>query len=99
MFVICDQNDVIQDIASEEINLSRGHNVPGAKLHINIGELDLQIGDTFKNGVLIKNLQKRQERFEIQQNESKIQNHIRAAAIDELKVTGDLPADFIDPRA
>jgi hypothetical protein len=48
MFVICDSNNVVQDIASERANLSRGYGFPKYKLWAFVDHnLDIRIGDTF----------------------------------------------------
>ena len=94
MFIICDQNNVVQDIATEEANLSRGYGFTGYKLWTDAKAQDIQIGDTYKAGVLTENQQRRQEQLERQQNESKIRKKIRAIAITELKAAGELPVDY-----
>jgi hypothetical protein len=96
MFVICDQNDIVQDIATEEANLSRGYTFPGYKLWIDADVGDIRIGDSFDGQVLTKNQTLRDEQLQKQQNEKLIQNKIRQTAIDALKATGDLPPDYKD---
>ena len=94
MFVICDQIDRVQDIATEKANLSRGYNYPGYKLWPDAKAGDIQIGDTFKDGVFTKNQAKRNERLQHQQNEQKVQDKIRAMAIGQLIKEGALPAEY-----
>ena len=95
MFVICDQNGIVQDIASEKINLSRGYDFTGYKLfELNIP--DLKIGDTYKDGVYTKNQVIRDQLLTGGQNEKKIQERVRKIAIDQLKAEGKLPADYTE---
>ncbi len=94
MFVICDNLDVVQDVATEKANLSRGYTYPGFKLNEDVAVVDMQIGDTFKDGVLTKNQQKRDEQLQRQQNEQKITAKIRQDAIAALIAAGDLPAGY-----
>lgn len=98
MFVICDRNDVVQDIATEEENLSRGKLFSDYKLYENVTETDMIIGDDFKDGVLIKNDQLRHETFEKAETERKIASKTRAISIAELIKAGELPADFEDEQ-
>lgn len=94
MFAICDQNDVVQDIASEQANLSRGYSFPGYKLYPDVDIADIQIGDTFKDGVLTKNQAVRDEAIQHFQNEKKVSDRMRANTIAELITEGKLPADY-----
>lgn len=96
MFVICDENDVVQDIATEKANLSRGYSYPGYKIYPNIGNTDIRIGDTYKDGVLTKNQQERDKSNLRQQNEQKIAAKARAIAIAECIKDGDLPPDYTE---
>jgi hypothetical protein len=49
MFVITDSFDVVQDMATEEANLSRGCNYVGYKLYKNVRLLgNVQVGDKMK---------------------------------------------------
>jgi len=93
MFVICDKNGVVQDIASEKANLSRGYTFPDPKFWADV-QGDARIGDTIENGVLIKNQQVRDEMFEQQQVERLIFQKTRQIAIDALVLEGKLPGDF-----
>ena len=94
MFIVCDQNNIVQDIASEQVNLARGYTFPGHKLHAGIKDQDIRIGDTFKDGVLTKNQMLRQENIDRAANEQKIADKIRKKAISELIGNGDLPAGY-----
>jgi len=94
MFVICDGVDVVQDIATEKANLSRGYNYPGYKLYEDVAVQDMLIGDTFKDGVLTKNQTLRQGQILRQEQEGKIGKMQRKLAIKQLKVDGELPSDF-----
>ena len=93
MFVICDKNNIVQDIATEMANLSRGYDFDGYKL-CDIEIDDIRIGDSYINGIHTKNIQIRTDVLARQINEMKITNKIRAIAINALKNAGDLPADF-----
>lgn len=98
MFVICDQTDVVRDIASEEANLSRGYNYPGYKIWIDVTVGDIRIGDHYVDGVLIKNQVERDKAIVLQQNEQKITDKSRAIAIAECIRGGELPPDFEDSQ-
>jgi len=94
MFIVCDQNNIVQDIASEQVNLARGYAFPGYKLHADVKVQDVRIGDTFKDGVLTKNQMLRQKNIDRAANEQKIADKIRKKAISELIGNGDLPAGY-----
>ena len=94
LHIICDANDVVQDIATEAANLSRGKTFPGHKQYSVFDVVDIRIGDTFKDGVLTKNQTLRQERIQQQGQEQKIQAMQRKLAVRQLKIDGDLPEDF-----
>jgi hypothetical protein len=97
LFVICDQNDIVQDVATEKANLSRGYTFPDYRLYETIQGCDIRIGDTFKDGILTANQQLRDQAQQAAVNEAKIQRQVRAKAIAELKASGDLPGDFPEP--
>lgn len=94
MFVICDKNGVVQDIASEKANLSRGYTFADHKIWADVVG-DIRIGDTIENGVLINNQQIRDDAFEQQQVERLVVQKTRQLAIDALVLEGKLPPDFI----
>jgi len=94
MFVICDGVDVVQDIATEKANLSRGYNYPGCKLYLDVNVEDIRLGDVFKDNVLTKNQSLRQEQILRQEQEGKIGKMQRKLAIKQLKIDGELPSDF-----
>ena len=94
MFIICDNKDVIQDIASDKANLSRGYQFAGHKLYENIDIFDGTIGDVFKDGQVLINETNKQERELRSQQESMITAKSRELAIVELKREGKLPPDF-----
>lgn len=98
MFLICDKNDLIQDMASEKANLSRGYGFEDYKLYEVKGMAGAAIGDTFKDGILIKNDQLRYEIAEKAETERKIHAKARAVAIAECIKDGDLPPDFKDTK-
>lgn len=94
MFVICDQNDVIQDVATEEKNLSRGYTFPERKIYKNIKLDEVMIGDIFKDGVLTKNEQLRFDIMQKTNDEAKIAAQTRKVSIDQLIAEGQLPASY-----
>lgn len=93
MFVICDQNDVVQDISSRQENLSRGFGFPGYMIYKDI-DADVRILDTFDGVTLTPNTAERQKAIDKAANEKKIADKIRADAIADLISTGDLPEDY-----
>lgn len=95
MFVICDENDIVRDIATEENNLSRGYDFPAHKKYEGLAG-DFRVGDTFKDGVLTVNQEERDKAIVLQQNEQKIAAKTRAIAIAECIKDGELPPDFKD---
>ena len=97
MFVICDQNDIVQDVATEENNLSRGYDFPDHKKYEDLAG-DFRVGDTFKDGVLTENQEERDKAVLLQQNELKIAAKTRTIAIAECIKDGDLPPDFKDTQ-
>ena len=95
--IICDKNDVVQDIATEAVNLSRGLTFADYKGYADVPVqlvADIRVGDTFKNNVLTKNQAIRIESEKRQQDERKIQGKIRAKAIEQLIADGELPSDY-----
>ncbi len=96
MFIICDQDDLIVDIATRQENLSRGYTHPGYKLHVIAVGIDARIGDTYKNETLTENQAERDKVKTRAEQEKKISDQIRSAAVDVLKAAGQLPADFED---
>ena len=61
MFIICDAHEVVQDRASVEANLSRGYNYPGYTVHEIARGVDVRVGDTYKEGIVLPNEKKRAE--------------------------------------
>lgn len=59
--IICDKDDVVVDIASRRENLSRGYTFPGYKEYLDLELSDVDIGDTYKDGVVTKNVKARKE--------------------------------------
>lgn len=96
MFVITDKNDIVADITTEKANLSRGYTFDGYKEHDNVEAAEIMIGDQFKDGVLIKNVQTRIDLLERAADSEKIQAEIKRAAIERLKAAGQLPPDYED---
>ena len=94
MFLICDQNDIVQDIATEKANLSRGFGFEKYKLYENVDFKNAFVGDHYIDGVIIPNGPKQQERELRLQQESMISAKAREIAIIELKKEGKLPPDF-----
>ncbi len=93
LFIITDTNGKIQDIATRKENLARGYAFPNNKI-LELSESDIRIGDTYKDGHLTRNNENRLKIAQLQSNEAKITDKIRADAVTALKATGDLPADF-----
>lgn len=96
MFVIIDENDVVQDIASEQENLSRGYNVPGKITVLEIDSVDVRIGDFYRGGKLIINEQLRQQQAEKAANRQKVDIEIRRFAIEALKQKGEIPPEYTE---
>jgi hypothetical protein len=61
MFIITDAFDVVQDLATEKANLSRGYNYPGYKLYENVELGDIRPGDTFDGVKVTHNNAAREE--------------------------------------
>jgi hypothetical protein len=98
MFIICDSSNVVQDIASDKANLSRGLSSADYKLYENVKISDVRIGDTFDGIVLTPNQTERTKRQQRQQYEQLIIVKNRELAIAALKAEGKLPADYVDPE-
>lgn len=96
MFLICDQNDVVQDVASEKANLSRGYGFPDYKLYENVEVGNAFVGDTYKDGVLTPDANRVLLQAEKQTQERKIAAKARAVAIAECIKDGDLPPDYTE---
>ena len=96
MFLICDQNDIVQDVASEVANLSRGYGFPDYKPYGNVTVGPVFVGDTYKDGVLTPDPNRVQLQAEKQTQERKIAAKARAIAIAECIKDGDLPPDYTE---
>lgn len=94
MFIICDSNNVVQDIATEKANLSRGYGRPDYKLYKNIKIGDIRIGDTFDGLIMTPNLAMRIAESQQQQTQVLINQKTRELSIAALKAEGKLPADY-----
>ena len=92
--IITDQNDVIVDMATEKENLSRGYTFPGYIDYLDVEADDLQLGDSYADGIHIKNPEIRAAQKLAAEIEAKISAQIRKTAINTLKAGGELPADF-----
>ena len=97
MFLICDKNDVVVDMASERANLSCGYAFDGYKQHDDVKPIGIMLDDTYRDGILTQNPQTRLDMLQKISDHEKIQSKIRAIAIEALKASGELPADFKDP--
>ena len=47
MWIICDENGRVQDIASSEANLSRGYDFPNYVKYDVANSIDVKIGDNY----------------------------------------------------
>ena len=94
MNIICDKNNIIQDISTEIANLSRGYTFADYKFYQDLEIEDMRIGDTFDGANHIKNNQIRIDEQTEQANEQKIQDKIRADAVNALIAAGQLPAEY-----
>lgn len=65
MFIIVDANNIVQDIATEKANLSRGYNYPGYKLYENVTVGDIQVGDTFDGKAVTANSPERNKQRQL----------------------------------
>jgi hypothetical protein len=97
MFIITDENNIVVDMATRQESLSRGYAYPN-HIIVELTEVDMTIGDTYKDGLLTRNvanrLQIKQQGIDETKITQKIRDITRADAIAALKATGDLPADF-----
>jgi hypothetical protein len=96
MFVICDSNGVVQDIASEQANLSRGLTFDNYVLYSNVTISDIRIGDTFDGTTLTPNATTRAANATQITQEGIIQQHIRQLGIAAAIADSSLPTEFID---
>lgn len=98
MYLICDENDVIQDLATRKENLSRGFRFANYKLYedVDFGGSLIVVGDTYRDGKLIVNNEIRQQEAEKATNRGKINDEIRRFAIEALKQRGELPPDYTE---
>lgn len=96
MFVICDDKNVIQDIATEKNNLSRGYEYPGFKLYENVNIGNGMVGDTYVDGQLYIDIDILNDRQIQQERRLMIDDEIRRIAIDKLKSEGKLPPDYTE---
>jgi len=97
MFILCDKNNKIVDMATREENLSRGYEFDGHELYKNVDKKRVSgaiIGDSFDGVVLAINDSLRFERAEAALVETKIRQKLRRLAVDALKSEGELPADY-----
>lgn len=94
MFIICDSNNVVQDIASEQPNLSRGYTFSGYKLFGNVDVGDIRIGDNYDGKSLTPNQVVRAAEMQKQQNELLINQKTRELAVIALQAEGKLPGDY-----
>ncbi len=94
MYILCDSNDVIQDTSTRKENLSRGQGIPGKKEYEISDDIDIRIFDTWKDGSLIPNQAERDRVTTRAEQEKKISDQIRSAAVESLKSAGQLPANF-----
>ena len=63
MWIICDENDVIQDISSNEANLSRGYDFPNYKKYEIDSSLNPKVQDTYDGIDLTQNAEVRKARM------------------------------------
>ena len=96
MFVICDPDNVVQDIASEQANLSLGLSIENHILYSNVTVSGIRIGDTFDGTTLTPNQIKRAGVSAALGAESIIQHKIRHLAIAAAIADQELPEGFID---
>ena len=94
MFVICDKNNLVVDMATRQENLSRGFQSVDYKVYADVTEIDMLIGDTFADDILTCDPALRLQIQEQAANETKIADYTRQTAIDDLIASGDLPPDF-----
>jgi hypothetical protein len=93
MFIICDSNNIIQDIATEQANLSRGLKIVGHKIYETQG--DIRIGDSFDGSLVVPNDLERSKIAQCAAAEVLIEAKKRELAITALKAEGKLPGDFV----
>lgn len=96
MFFIIDKNDMIQDIASEQVNLSRGFGFEDHKIYQTENMLGATIGDTFKDGLFFIDINRKAAEEVMRTREALISNEVRAIAIAKLKSEGKIPADYTE---
>ena len=95
MFLITDENDVIQDIASEKVNLSRGYKFANFKVHENINlAAGATVGDSYKDGLFFIDINRQAAEQLAAERESLINEKTREVAISLLKQEGKLPPAF-----
>ena len=90
MWIICDKDDVIQDISTEEANLSRGYAFDGHKKHKIEDVLDVAIRDRYDGEKLIENEVVRAERKE--EAETRVKINIEKDKILEEQAVANLEA-------
>ena len=96
MFFIIDKNDVIQDIASERANLSRGYGFEDHKIFVTENMLGAGIGDTYKDGLFLIDIDRKAAEEVTRTQEALINDEIRAIAIAKLKSEGKLPEVYTE---
>ena len=62
MWIITDKNQTVQDIASEQANLSRGYTYPNYTVYEIQGSVSVKIGDQYDGTKIIPNMKLRAER-------------------------------------
>ena len=98
-FFLIDKHSVIQDISTELSCLSRGYNYKDCQLCVT-DPSDFSIGDTYlpSKNKFIKTPENYPKPSQLEINEKKIQIEmqliIRSQAIENLKLSGQLPIDF-----
>lgn len=91
-WIIIDGENVIQDISTNRGNLSRGHLCKNAKALDVTLPLGITIGDVYdpERQEFTKDLNIREERVRQVEYECKVQDEMRAIAIERLEARGEL---------
>jgi len=89
MWIICDKNNVVQDISTEEANLSRGYAYIGHKKYEIDDSLDVVIQDKYSEKGLVKNKIERDKKLKESERRTKIDKEkdtiLEEMAIERLK--------------
>ena len=96
MFIICDSNGMVKDIATEQANLSRGYGFENYVLYENVVVNDIHIGDTFDGSTVTHNQTLGTAASQLQSYESIIQHKIRELAIAAAIADEELPSNYTD---